>query len=61
MRDRETRNLRHNTPERANFSRNVPTSQNMRDGEERYAKVDGVLRLYVKQAGELWYVAYTRA
>jgi len=59
--DRDTRNLQHNKPERETFSKTIPSSDSMRNGEKRYALVSGILRLYVKQNGELWYFTGTRA
>ena len=58
--DREIRNLQHNKPERPSFSERTPTEANMRNGEERYAMVNGSIRLYTKQKGILGYIEFTR-
>ena len=57
--DREIRNLQHNKPERPNYSDRLPIEKDLRDGEQRYSTVSGVLRLYTKQRGKLYYVNFT--
>jgi len=58
--DREQRKQLHLKRDIAPLSKKRPTIGNMQNGEEQVVYVNGVLRKYRKEQGQLYYMEFTK-
>ena len=58
--DQEQRRQQHLKANNASLTTRRPTKENMVNGEERYFILNGTLRHYIKQQGQLYYRDFTK-